>query len=215
MTMLVFVVACSEEDPVLPDGGATGLDAEVEDVQDAGILAKCPVDPNAACAQANQCGMDDRTTSQCPGCVPYNYAMCETARCETRDRLGGGDVYTLLLPVSPAIQAKSFTGHIIGTTTSGGNTLTCADVYAAGWSLIEPCYNVIDSRRYGENAQVGEVYRLPFTQFIGGIHALFVVHAYDAEGAQGTRVGISCTEWDIGTPGVGPTDVPGDTMRVL
>ncbi len=192
------------------------MDAEAADVYDAGILAKCPVDPNPSCAQANQCGQNDNTASQCPGCVPYNYLMCETARCEERERLSGGDVYTLLLPVTSAIAAKSFTGHVIGNITSGGNTLTCADVYAPGWSLLEPCYNIVDARRYGD-VKMGDVYRLPFSQLVSGFHALFVVHAYSEEGAMGTRIGISCTEWDIGPRPIEPmaVNVPGDMMRVL
>lgn len=209
--------ACSSDEPMHADATiAPDKDLGVADIFDAGRISLCPIEDNPSCTRASDCGMQDEMVSACPGCAAYNTGVCATAMCEDHPRLEGGDVYTLISQVPPTINAKSFSGHILASKTSGGNTLTCDDVYAAApFSLDEPCFNIIDTRRYGQTAQVGDTYRLPFTQFPSGMHVLFVVHAYDAEGTSGNRIGLSCKEWDIEMPGGGVQQVPGDTMRRL
>lgn len=216
MFFAAFAAAsCSEEEMTFPDASSDDKDSGALDIYDAGRLGLCPVEDNPACTRASDCGMQDIAPSMCAGCSPFNYGTCATARCESHPRLQGGDVYTVIVPVSPTIDAKSFTGHVLATTTSGGNTISCEDVYAGRVPLDEPCFNIIDTRRYAQTAQVGDTYRLPFTQFVSGVPALFVVHAYDMELTAGTRIGVSCTPWQIGDPGSGTQDVPGDMMRRL
>jgi hypothetical protein len=214
MLFALAVAACSEE-RMLPDATPSNKDAEVADVYDAGVRSLCPQGGAPQCMRASDCGMQDRTDEDCPGCSPWNHGMCVNGTCETKPRLMGGDVYTLIAQVPSSLQPQSFTGHILATTTSGGATITCQDVYAETFALPEPCYNTIDVRRYGKTAQTGDVYRLPFTQFVSGVTALFVIHGFDQEGTMGNRIGVACSQYDIGEPGSGTKDVPGDMMRRL
>jgi hypothetical protein len=212
------LAACSSETPDdHPDATVGPPDGGIPET-DAGMTGLCPADvswPNPACSRASECGLQDQEVDMCPGCRDYNRALCQAAACATPERLMGGDVYTLIVPVNATITTESFTGHVLSSVTAGGQTITCEDVYEDRVSLEQTCYNIIDTRRYGKNAQQGDTYRLPFTQFGSGLHVLFVVHAYDMEGGAGTRTGLSCTEWDIGLPGSGAVNVPGDTMQPL
>src|SRR5262249_23501763 len=141
--------ACSSEEPMHADATiGPDKDMGIADIFDAGRISLCPIEDNPSCTRASDCGERDETVSMCPGCSAYNIGVCETAMCESHDKLMGGDVYTLIAQVPSTINAKSFSGHILASKTSGGNTLTCADVYAASpFSLEEPCFNIIDARR--------------------------------------------------------------------
>jgi hypothetical protein len=211
--MLCFVfVACSDEPMIMLPDATVQMDAS-EPPPDAGVRSLC-AEPGSMCMRASDCGSQDQTTGSCPGCFPYNRSLCANSSCESHEVLPTSDIHTLRQPVLSSIAPKSFTGHILASTTAGGNTITCTEVYAGSVTLDNPCYNIIDTRRYGTTLS-GDVYLLTFSQFPSSLHALFVVHAYDEEGAEGNRIGISCTEYDIEAPGTGPKNVPGDTMRRL
>ncbi|MCK6546785.1 hypothetical protein L6R52_13120 [Myxococcota bacterium] len=204
-------VACSSGD----DGDAGVDPADAGSEPDGGRLGLCPQEPNPACMRADDCADDNTKQSNCGGCYPYNKSLCATAACTSPAVLEGGDIYNVLFIVGDALEPelKSFAGAVISSVTAGGNTITCEDVYAGRVDLNDTCYNVLDSRGFASIAQSGEAYIFTFSRFASGGRALMIVYGYSAENSAGDPIGVTCTSVDVGTPGVGRQDVPGDTMR--
>lgn len=198
------------------DDADAGVDpADGGSVPDAGRLGLCPQEPNPACMRADDCADDNTKQSNCGGCYPYNRSLCATAACSMPATLEAGDIHNLLFVVGDALEleVKSFAGAVVSAVTAGGNTITCEDVYAGRIDLDDTCYNVLDSRGFAAIAQPGEAYTITFSRFASGGRALMIVYGYSAENSAGDPIGVTCISVDVGIPGVGRQDVPGDTMR--
>ena len=98
--------------------------------------------------------------------------------------------------------------------TTGGNTITCEDVYGPSWDQTEPCYNYIDSRAKTVGGEPAQAFPFPFSRFPGGRKVLLIVYGFDNADARGPPIGVVCQEVDVPEAGTGtPLDVSGDMMR--
>lgn len=178
--------------------------------------SRCPDDPNAECQNAEACGANIPAPTNCEVCVPSNHSLCANATCETPPTLAATELYAIVVQISPAVPViQSFGGFLIAERTAGEQVLTCADVYAGQVALPDPCVNVLDSRTLSLN-QGGDTFTISFGGFASSQRTLFVVYGYTGTQTRGTRVGVSCTEVDVGPPtGGDPTFIGGQTMVPL
>lgn len=181
--------------------------------EDAGRTGLCAQEPNPMCMRAADCMDDSSRPTNCGGCFAYNKTLCATNACETPALLGNGDIHNVVFQVGILqTELQSFAGHVIDAKTAGGNTITCEDVYAKTVDLADPCYNILDVRAFREIARQESTYTMSFSAFASGRHVLFVIHGYALQNADGNPIGISCTAYDVGAPGMG-AEVSGDMMR--
>jgi hypothetical protein len=219
--------AALEDAATPPDAGfrdAESPDAAVEAGPDAGPTDLGPPDsgydvcPSAdagGCARANDCTPDLSPPTNCAACTPYNRALCLMTTCDRPAVLQITDVYDLTFSVSPDLTGYAgFAAYVVDTESSNGLRIGCADVYAGTVDLSNRCYNVLDSRGY-DVGQAGNTFDLTFTGFAASVRAMFVIYAYAEQNQQGQRLGVSCTEVMVESPGGGRQIVQGDTMRRL
>ncbi len=97
--------------------------------------------------------------------------------------------------------------------TPSGMELSCDDVYAGNVDFSNSCYNVLDVR-YREITQPGDTYSLLLGSFTSGLPTLFIIYGFEETRARGRPAGVSCTEYQVGSPGVGVVRFEGGTMRL-
>lgn len=180
---------------------------------DSGVRAKCPIPENSpTCQKPEDCGDDGSKPSACAYCVPYNENVCALGACSLPSGAGPHTVRFDTVDVIGLI--GSFAGLVLDAETTGGETLSCAQVYAGALSWDEPCYNVLDVSYARPAGAVGTVYPMLFNGFASGRKVLFIVYAFEMEGAVGSPKAVSCTERQV-AEGATSVDVEGDKMRVL
>lgn len=206
------LIACADSGDGGSDSGSAPADGA--STADGGRRALCPAEPNPACTKAADCGGENPKQSNCGGCRPYHPSICHTAVCSAPPLLDGGDPLNVIFQVGGLEnQLMSFVGAVYTAGTAGGNTITCEDVYQRRVSPDEPCYNLVFSRGFAAIAQSGDTYTFTFTRFASGQRSLLLVYGYALENSEGDPIGVSCTPYDVGPPGEGRKDVPGDMMR--
>ncbi|MBK6687006.1 MAG: hypothetical protein IPG45_21240 [Deltaproteobacteria bacterium] len=206
------VSACSEgNEPDAGDAGVVEQDASLP--ADSGVRAKCPIPENSpVCQKPEDCGDDGSKPSACAYCPTYNENLCALGACSLPVQAGP---HTLRFDTVDVIGLiGSFAGLVVDTETTGGETLSCAQVYARQVSWDEPCYNIVDVSYARPGGAVGTVYPMLFNGFASGRKLLFIVYAFEMEGAAGTPKAVSCTERQV-PEGAGTVEVEGDKMRVL
>ncbi|MCB9654646.1 MAG: hypothetical protein H6729_11010 [Deltaproteobacteria bacterium] len=209
----VFMVfgtsACGDkapERPTVADAGDAGLtDTGTEhspdaDVADTGAASLCAPE-SADCASAEDClgyGYSmSLPPSNCASCPKYSTTLCVFGTCQTPPRVPASAPHNLVFQVSTGLRAsvKSFAGFIMDRTTSSGQSLSCADFDLS--LKAEACTNIVDTRVLASIARADESYTMTFTRFPAGRDVLMIVVGYDEAGAEGTAVGISCTEYEV------------------
>jgi hypothetical protein len=207
------LLACS-------DGKGSGTTPQMTDAGDsipvdAGVRALCPLGAQATCQSAMECGDLRDPPTNCAGCIPYNRSMCQLGQCVTPEPLTSGDPINYLFKVgSLSGTVQSFAGIVMSAESAGGQAWTCNDVYSKNLDLTSMCHNILDTR--GQNiAQPDDQYTLTFTRFASNQTSLFIVYGYTDLGSEGTPVGVSCKEYEIGSPGIGLVMIPGDQMKRL
>lgn len=211
------LAGCSSGDDPNPDAGPTDTDGG--ETVDSGVRALCPVDGNnPTCDWASECQEDRSPPSNCAFCLPANDAICRLGQCEVPAKLAGNQAISFAFNAPDLVaDLKSFVRLAVTAETSGGNTITCADIMGGGLAWTEQCYNIIDSR-YNQSAQTsGDSLILLFSQFPGGHKTLLVVYGFEQEGAVGSPIGVACAEVEV--PASGATtmgmQVSGGTMKSL
>lgn len=186
-----------------PDAGpdAGFMDAEVPDTGP----ALCPGPDAPECQTVADCEADLPPPTNCGPCTPYNRAVCVEGACVSPAVLTPNDLYTIVLTVAPNVMGvESFAAFAVAEGTAGDRKLTCEDFYEDRVDLAEDCLNVLDTRGYAL-PQTGDTYAVSFGQFASGQRTLFVVYGHRGANPRGPRLGVSCTEVDIGPPqGGGP-----------
>ncbi len=212
------LLACSGTTEV-PDAGPPPMDAEV--VVDSGMRAECPVAANSPdCMSASDCGNAGSPAPNCDYCRARYSDICVFGRCETPAELSGAEGFFMRFNISGFENiVDSFAGFAVAAETTGGNPLTCDDIFAAGKSFDwdNPCINLIDSRYTERSGQPAQAFPMRFGRFQENTPALLVVYGFTDTMAEGDPVGVACKA----VPGraVGETDgdieVDGDMMRSI
>lgn len=203
-----------EVDADVADAGARP-DAEALDLGPAdGGLELCPASAAPGCTRASDCAPDQDPPTNCAACPSFNTSVCAAGLCSSPAILENGDVHLLHVYIpSSILQVRSFAGVVLDGQTSGGASLSCEDVYSGAVAFDDPCVNVLDVRIFPAIAQAGTTYTFAFSRFASGRRSLFVVSAYSDERSRGERVGISCTPFVVGLPGLGNVEIAGADMR--
>lgn len=236
LTAGVCLLGCSDDNgpngPINngnPDSGF--MDAEVV-VADAGLLSRCPVpgnfpDNTPECVQAMDCADREKLgqvaeeqppQSNCEFCRSYNNAICNRGRCEAPERLGPNEGILMRFSiVGFEAEIQSFAGVAVAAETTGGDEISCADVYAGtDWDLTETCFNWVDSRFNPRGGEPAQAFPVRFGGFPGGRRVLLIVYGFAEENARGEPVAFSCTEVDVQEPGTQTQmEVTGDMMRAI
>jgi len=199
-----------------PDAGPPDTGAPDAGPPDTGPTL-CHVGAPPECDVVQDCEDDLPPPTNCEPCRPYNRAICGEGRCSRPATLRPDDIYTIVLTVAPNVTGvESFAGFVLAEHTSGNRKLTCEDFYEDRVSLDNDCLNVLDTRAYAL-PQTGDTYAISFGQFASGNKTLFVVYGHrGAPNPRGARLGVSCTEIDVGPPtGNGPYLYSGEPMLRL
>jgi hypothetical protein len=212
---LVICAGCGS-DPAPVDGGVEPPDSGPP--PDGGIRALCPALAEPACQRASDCGEEDRPVTMCPTCPSYNHGVCTFGACASLEFLGSGDPHGVRLSAAGfTARVQSFTMVTIVPETSGGQAVTCADVYEGRVSLTDGCYNIVDVRRFqvADLTPMGDVYTLTTTQLPARTPLLFVVHGYEARDTTGAPIAVSCTAYPGSEPCQCAHPIGGDAMRAV
>ena len=213
LSLMSLVMSCSGDST--GDGDPNGPDAGSTMAIDAGVRALCPQGMQATCNSAMDCGDLKTAPSNCSGCLPYSKKICRLGQCEEPEALGSGDPINYLFKVGNLQETlQSFAGIVVTAESSGGQAWTCDDVYNQKLDLTSMCHNILDTR--GQDiAQPDDQFTVTFTRFASSQTSLFIVYGYSEPGSEGNPIGVSCTEYEVGAPGLGLVMIPGDQMRRL
>lgn len=215
------------QDAGLPDlGTSTGADAETRDAAapdasapdaaiDAGVMIEPCGEIGAVCNQPSNCATPNAAPTACETCPPYHRSPCISESCNGNPPLDIGDVYEVSFIVEATVpRIRSMSWMAVARETPSGIEISCADVYAGNVDFSNACYNVLDVR-YREITQSGDSYALLLGTFTSGLPTLFIVSGFEEARARGQPAGISCTEYQVGSPGTGVVRFEGGTMRPL
>ena len=213
LSLMSLGMSCSGGSP--SDQDPNGIDAGAAMAIDAGVRALCPQGMQATCNSPMDCGDLKTAPSNCSGCLPYSKKICRLGQCEEPEPLGSGDPINYLFKVGNlSASLQSFAGIVVTAESSGGQAWTCDDVYNQKLDLTSMCHNILDTR--GQDiAQPDDQFTVTFTRFASSQTSLFIVYGYSELGSEGSPIGVSCTEYEVGGPGLGLVMIPGDQMRRL
>lgn len=211
---LLAVAGCSGsgDDGDAVDGGPRDMGVQA----DGGVRAVCPMLASPECTTQAECGEVLPRQSNCEGCFDYSRSVCSFGACDSPPTLGVTDTHTVWFTVNAAIEPRlrSFATAALTAETTGGASVTCEQVYAGEVDIAGGCHNVIDSRGQ-EIAGVAGTYPMPFSRFPAERRVLFIIWGYEMDNSEGDPLGVSCTEYEVGSPMQGEMRVEGDMMRPI
>lgn len=212
--LVIFSAACSGSNPpASPDASVAPPDAGP--VADAGLRATCPLTANnPSCLVPADCDRDRTPQAGCFFCPAYNQGVCALGQCAMPELIGIPDRHDFKFNITGFEgELMTLVGIAVVAETSGGNPLTCAQVYAEAVDWSEDCYNVLDSRFREIQGDPAQTFTVFFSQFASGQKTLFVVYGFDTDDASGDPVGVTCLEHQVTGPGLGTIELEGDNLQ--
>lgn len=212
LLILPVLMACSDDSgEATPDMGMAAPDAMMVE-PDTGVRAKCPLAANnPTCSEISECLRpgDILTRSSncgdfCPGFKSepcgqtgdFCPLTCITGQCEILETLENNLNLTVDIAALTGT-VEYFVLMVLDAETSGGNTITCADVMQAPETFFnDPCYSVTDVRT-SDAVGAGGVFLFPFSGLQADRDVIFLVYGFDQPDAEMPPVGLSCTEYTV------------------